>query len=317
MVHKEALCNHSICRGVCSSQSLSCGCWKRSSAFSLWWLVADGNEKHGLVPVLYSPRVDLLLNRVLSTAPAFYSQGWEVRGKQCGALGTAEMGERMLGGCFCLCHWTALVLSLHCRFPVRGLCKLPGVFQGELEPGRLRWEGWWWRSSHCFRDRRASTRVPLPIAKRVLAGNGMRWGWWTPGGGKDRAAGWAGGDGTPAWPWRWRCQQWQYQQWRCRRCRCRRYRYRRCRCRQWQYRPCLLGREALLAMQPLLALAAPWFPAEITWLLRFHGESRGGRCQEPARTPRLFPVHGSGTKGMHRARTALAPRLVPRLSWDM
>lgn len=33
--------------------------------------------------------------------------------------------------------------------------------------------------------------------------------------------------------------------------------------------------------------------------------------------PALLPVHGSGTKGMHRARPALAPRLVPRLSWDM
>lgn len=77
------------------------------------------------------------------------------------------------------------------------------------------------------------------------------------------------------------------------------------------------GREALPAMQPPLALALPWFPAEITWLPRFHGESRGGRCQEPARTPRLLPVHGSGTKGMHRARPALAPRVVPRLSWDM
>lgn len=31
----------------------------------------------------------------------------------------------------------------------------------------------------------------------------------------------------------------------------------------------------------------------------------------------LAPVHGSGTKGMHRARPAFAPRLVPRLSWDM
>lgn len=77
------------------------------------------------------------------------------------------------------------------------------------------------------------------------------------------------------------------------------------------------GREALPGVRPPLALAVPWFPAEITWLPRFHGERRGGRCQEPARTPRLLPVHGSGTKGMRRARPALAPRLAPRLSRDM
>uniref|UniRef100_A0A8C3XDJ1 RHO family interacting cell polarization regulator 1 n=2 Tax=Cyanoderma ruficeps TaxID=181631 RepID=A0A8C3XDJ1_9PASS len=50
-------------------------------------------------------------------------------------------------------------------------------------------------------------------------------------------------------------------------------------------------------MQLPLALAGPWFPAEITWLPRFHGESRGGRCQEPARTPRLLPSMGVEQRG--------------------
>uniref|UniRef100_A0A8C3GYP6 RHO family interacting cell polarization regulator 1 n=1 Tax=Corvus moneduloides TaxID=1196302 RepID=A0A8C3GYP6_CORMO len=57
------------------------------------------------------------------------------------------------------------------------------------------------------------------------------------------------------------------------------------------------GREVLPSMQLPLALAGPWFPAEITWLPRFHGESRGGRCQEPARTPRLLPSMGVEQRG--------------------
>lgn len=57
------------------------------------------------------------------------------------------------------------------------------------------------------------------------------------------------------------------------------------------------GKEVLPSMQLPLALAGPWFPAEITWLPRFHGESRGGRCQEPARTPRLLPSMGVEQRG--------------------
>ncbi|XP_051657921.1 rho family-interacting cell polarization regulator 1 isoform X1 [Manacus candei] len=73
------------------------------------------------------------------------------------------------------------------------------------------------------------------------------------------------------------------------------------------------GREALPAMQPPMALAGPWFPAEITWLPRFHGESRGGRCQEPARTPRLLPSMGVEQRGCTEP-GPLSPRASPPAS---
>uniref|UniRef100_A0A8C5II43 RHO family interacting cell polarization regulator 1 n=2 Tax=Junco hyemalis TaxID=40217 RepID=A0A8C5II43_JUNHY len=73
------------------------------------------------------------------------------------------------------------------------------------------------------------------------------------------------------------------------------------------------GREVLPSMQLPLALAGPWFPAEITWLPRFHGESRGGRCQEPARTPRLLPSMGVEQRGCTEP-GPLSPRASPLAS---
>lgn len=119
---KPALCNRSIRRGGSlhlhqGCPSLSWGRWERSSAPSLWRLEAGGDGERRSAPMLRSPRVDLPLSSVLSTAPAFCSRSREVGEKAAWGAGYRRAGSKDAWALVLplpLTHCTALVMSLHC-----------------------------------------------------------------------------------------------------------------------------------------------------------------------------------------------------------